>query len=201
MPMSEVVTTGSKQSNLIWLDMEMSGLDLNKEVILEIAVIVTDSNLNILVESPSYAVFQPDSILDAMDKWNQNAHTKSGLIERVKSSTYDIQYVERKVLHLLKKYVAKHASPLCGNSIHQDRKFLAKYMPELEAFFHYRHIDVSTLKELAKRWYPDIATGFKKHNRHEALADVQESINELKYYREKIFVSLSEPIQSADILR
>ena len=173
--------------NLVWLDMEMSGLDTNQDVVLEVAVVVTDAKLNILIESPSYAIHQSDSILNNMDKWNTSTHTRSGLIERVKNSPHTIQAVEEELLKLINKYVQKGISPLCGNTIHQDRKFLSKYMPKLDNYLHYRNLDVSTIKELAKRWYPKIYEGFKKHNKHEALADIHESINELKYYQENIF--------------
>jgi oligoribonuclease len=178
--------------NLVWLDMEMTGLDVNANVIIEVAVVITDSNLNILAESPSYAIYQPETELSKMDKWNIGTHTKSGLIERVRASNCILAQAEKELLKLIRKYVNKGQAPLCGNSIHQDRKFLAKYMPHLDAFLHYRNLDVSTIKELAKRWYPDVHTKFQKHNKHEALADIHESINELKYYREHIFFSTQQ---------
>ena len=167
--------------------MEMTGLDCNQHVILEVAVVITNSNLDVLETSDSYAIYQPDDELNKMDKWNINTHSKSGLVDRVKQSEYSINHVESKILELVHKYTKKHSSPLCGNTIYQDRKFIIKYMPKLEEYLHYRNIDVSSIKELAKRWYPDIYKGFKKHNKHEALADIIESINELKYYRDNIF--------------
>ena len=185
--------TKKNKDHLVWLDMEMTGLDPNLNVIIEVAIVITDSNLNVLAESPSYAVYQSDIELSKMDKWNVSTHTKSGLIERVKVSTYTLEYVEDELLKLIAKYVAKGNSPLCGNTIYQDRKFIVKYMPKLESYLHYRVIDVSTIKELAKRWYPDIASGFEKHNKHEALADIYESIEELKYYRDKLFVNIVPP--------
>lgn len=175
--------------NLVWLDMEMSGLNVEKDRILEIAVVITDKELNILTESPSYAIYQPDEVLNSMDKWNTSIHTKSGLVERVRKSQCSISQVEQELLNLIKQYVNKNTTPLCGNTIHHDRKFVLKYMPNLEEYLHYRNLDVSTIKELAKRWYPEICTGFIKHNKHEALADIHESINELKYYRKKLFIT------------
>ena len=174
--------------NLVWLDMEMTGLSVVDNVIIEIAVIITDSHLNILAESPSYVIFQPEEELKKMDKWNVSTHTKSGLIDKVRISTSTEAIIEQEILQLLKKYTYKGKSPLCGNTIHQDRKFLAKYMPLLEDFLHYRNLDVSTLKELGRRWYPNIVAGFTKHNKHEALADIRESINELIYYRENMLI-------------
>ncbi len=174
--------------NLVWLDMEMTGLSVVDNVIIEIAVIITDSNLNILAESPSFVVFQAEEELKKMDKWNVSTHTKSGLIDKVRLSTSTEANIEQDILQLIKKYVYKGKSPLCGNTIHQDRKFLAKFMPSLEGFLHYRNLDVSTLKELSKRWHPNIAAGFTKHNKHEALADIKESINELIYYRDNMLI-------------
>lgn len=176
------------KNNLVWLDMEMSGLNVNKDVILEVAVVITDSELNILGETESYAVYQSDDIINNMDKWNTNTHTKSGLITRVRESNYSVDKIEHELLKFIKKYTYKNQSPLCGNTIHQDRKFIVSYMPNLEDYLHYRNIDVSTIKELAKRWYPEIAKGFIKHNKHEALADIHESIAELRYYREQIMI-------------
>ena len=181
------------KDNLIWLDMEMTGLDPELNVVIEIAVIITDTNLNVLVESPSYAIYQPDEELNKMDKWNVSTHTKSGLLDRVKSSSYSLEDVESELLLLIAKYVPKGCSPLCGNTIYQDRKFIIKYMQKLESYLHYRIIDVSSIKELAKRWYPAVASGFEKHNKHQALADVYESIEELKYYRNKLFAHM-EPL-------
>lgn len=187
--LSENIDLHSKNKhNLIWLDMEMTGLDPNTNVILEAAVVITNSNLDIIASSQSYAIYQSNIELEKMDKWNTNTHSKSGLINRVKNSTYSTQNVENEILELISKYTLKNNSPLCGNTIYQDRKFVTKYMPKFEGYLHYRNIDVSSIKELAKRWYPDIYNGFKKHNKHEALADIIESINELKYYREKLFI-------------
>lgn len=182
--------TKKNHENLIWLDMEMTGLSPENNVVLEVAIVITDSQLNVLAESPSYAIIQPQAELDKMDKWNVNTHTKSGLLARIATDGVQLDFAEKELLKLLKKYVAKGVSPLCGNTIHQDRKFIVRYMPQLEEYLHYRNIDVSTIKELAKRWYPNIAEGFKKHNKHEALADVHESIEELKYYRQHIMLPL-----------
>ena len=181
------------EQNLVWLDMEMTGLSVIDNVIIEIAVIITDSNLNILAETPSYVIFQPEEELKKMDKWNVSTHTKSGLIDKVRISTNTELEIEQEILKLLKKYTYKGKSPLCGNTIHQDRKFLVKYMPQLEEFLHYRNLDVSTLKELGRRWFPDIVSGFSKHNKHEALADIRESINELMYYRENMLIKPPAP--------
>ena len=170
--------------NLLWIDMEMSGLSPDENRILEVAVVVTDANLNVLAESPVLVVHQSDAVLDGMDNWNKGTHGKSGLIDRVKASTLDEAEVEAQMLAFLKQHVPERTSPMCGNSICQDRRFLARHMPKLEAYFHYRNLDVSTLKELAKRWRPGLAEGFKKASKHEALADIYESIEEMKYYRE-----------------
>jgi oligoribonuclease len=177
------IKKNKSEFNLIWLDMEMTGLKPNQDKIIEIAVVITDGDLNILAESPVYAIHQPDSVLDAMDKWNQSTHGKSGLIQRVKDSTFTEEYVSQELLNFFKKYTYAHKSPMCGNSICQDRRFMFQYMPSLEAYFHYRNVDVSTIKELAKRWKPDILKGFVKKQLHTALADIYESIEELKYYR------------------
>jgi len=171
-------------SNLIWIDMEMSGLDPDAERILEVAIVVTNSQLNTVAEAPVLVVHQSDAVLDAMDSWNKATHGKSGLIDRVRASTLTEAEVEAQMAAFLDQHVPPNTSPMCGNSVHQDRRFLARYMPKLEAFFHYRNLDVSTLKELAKRWKPEIMVGLTKHGRHEALADIQESIEELKYYRD-----------------
>ncbi len=179
-------TLVSSDQNLIWIDLEMTGLYPDKDRIIEIAVVVTDAQLTQRVEGPVFAVHQSDAALDAMDNWNKGTHGRSGLIDRVKASTFDEAAVETQVIEFLKKYVPKNISPMCGNSICQDRRFLANYMPKLEAFFHYRNLDVSTLKELAKRWKPEILAGFKKAQAHTALADIQESIDELVYYREHL---------------
>ncbi len=177
----------NKNNNLIWLDLKMTGLNPEQDVILEIAVVITDIRLNIIAESQSYAIWQPESILKTMDKWNTNCHTKSGLIQRVIESDFNLQKVENEIIQLIKHHTTKNQSPMCGNTIHQDRKFLSKYMPNLESWFHYRNIDVSTIKELAKRWHPDIYKGFKKHNKHQALEDIYESITELMYYKNIFF--------------
>ncbi|MBV8465942.1 MAG: oligoribonuclease [Burkholderiales bacterium] len=171
-------------TRLIWLDMEMTGLNPDSDRIIELAVVITDVNLETVVEGPVLVVHQPDSVLDAMDDWNKNTHGKSGLIDRVKASTLSEAEVAGRMLDFLSQYVPKGASPMCGNTIHQDRRFMARWMPALEDWFHYRNLDVSTLKELCKRWRPDVAKGLKKSGRHEALADIYESIDELKYYRE-----------------
>ncbi|MES2889564.1 MAG: oligoribonuclease [Pseudomonadota bacterium] len=169
--------------NLIWIDLEMTGLYPDTDRIIEIAVVVTDPQLTVRVEGPVFAIHQSDTTLDAMDAWNKGTHGRSGLIDRVKASTFDEAAVEAQVIDFLKQHVGAGKSPMCGNSICQDRRFLARTMPKLESFFHYRNLDVSTLKELAKRWKPGILEGFKKAQAHTALADIQESIEELAYYR------------------
>ena len=171
-------------NHLVWLDMEMTGLDPERERIIELAMIVTDSELNVLAESPSWAVHQSEALLDAMDAWNKGTHGRSGLIERVRASTLDEAAAETLALDFVRQYVPKGASPLCGNTIGQDRRFMVRYMPQLESWFHYRNLDVSTLKELCKRWKPEVAKGFVKRSAHTALADIRESIEELKYYRQ-----------------
>ena len=170
--------------NLVWVDMEMTGLSPDTDRIIEVAVVVTDSELNILAEGPVFAIHQPDAILDGMDSWNKGTHGRSGLIDRVKASTVTEAEAEAVLIDFLKHFVPSGKSPMCGNTICQDRRFMARTMPKLENFFHYRNVDVSTLKELCKRWKPELATGFKKHQKHTALADIIESIEELKYYRE-----------------
>ncbi|HEY3328090.1 MAG TPA: oligoribonuclease [Novimethylophilus sp.] len=170
--------------NLIWIDMEMSGLLPDTDAILELAIVITDANLNTVAESPVLVVHQPDSVLDGMDAWNKGTHGKSGLIDKVKASTLTEAEAEAQMIEFLKQYVPLGKSPMCGNSICQDRRFLARYMPKLEAYFHYRNLDVSVLKELARRWKPKIYDGFKKAGSHTAMADILESIDELKYYRE-----------------
>ena len=170
--------------NLVWVDMEMTGLDPDTDRIIEIAVIVTDAQLNVVAEGPVFAIHQSDETLDKMDAWNKGTHGKSGLIDRVKASTVTEAEAEEALIAFLKQYVPANKSPMCGNSICQDRRFMARGMPKLEAFFHYRNLDVSTLKELCRRWKPELASGFKKHQKHTALADITESIEELKYYRE-----------------
>lgn len=171
-------------NNLIWLDMEMTGLVPEQDRILEIAVVITNSNLDAVAEGPVLVVHQSDAVLDGMDSWNKGTHGKSGLIDRVKASFLSESEVENRMLEFISQHVPTSSSPMCGNSICQDRRFLARHMPKLEAYFHYRNLDVSTLKELVKRWKPEIANGFTKHGKHEALADIYESIEELKYYRE-----------------
>ncbi len=170
--------------NLIWLDMEMSGLQPDSDRILELAVVVTDAELNVLGESPVLVVHQSDAVLDGMDAWNKGTHGRSGLIDKVKASTLDEAAASAQMIEFLKQYVPAGKSPMCGNSICQDRRFMARYMPELESYFHYRNLDVSVFKELARRWKPAVYSGFKKTSKHEALADIYESIDELKYYRE-----------------
>ena len=171
-------------THLLWLDMEMTGLSPETDRIIEVAIVVTDADLNTVAEGPVLVVHQPDEIMNAMDNWNKGTHGKSGLIERVKASQLNEAEVEAQMLEFVKQHVAARVSPMCGNSICQDRRFMARSMPQLEAFFHYRNLDVSTLKELAKRWRPGLAEAFKKSNKHEALADIYESIDELKFYRE-----------------
>jgi len=171
------------QNNLIWIDMEMTGLLPDTDRIIELAILITDAQLTILAESPAFVVHQPDEVLNAMDSWNRSVHGKTGLIERVRAATLDEAEVERRALAFVAAHVPAATSPMCGNSICQDRRFLARWMPKLEAHFHYRNLDVSTLKELVRRWRPDLAKGFLKHGRHEALADIHESIEELRYYR------------------
>jgi oligoribonuclease len=174
-------------NNLIWIDLEMTGLDTQNDVIIEIATIVTDSELNELAEGPMLAIHQSDEIMAGMDDWNTNQHGKSGLTARVKNSTLSVADAEKETLAFLQQYVPKGASPMCGNSICQDRRFMARLMPELEDFFLYRNLDVSTLKELAKRWSPDVAKGVVKQSSHLALDDTRDSINELRHYREHLF--------------
>lgn len=179
-----VVPSHPNEFNLIWVDMEMTGLDPDKDAIIEVAVVVTDPELNILGEGPVLAIHQPDSVMNGMDAWNKGTHGRSGLTERVKASTITEVAAEEILINFLKPYVPKGKSPMCGNTICQDRRFMARGMPKLEAYFHYRNLDVSTLKELCRRWKPEIAASFKKHQKHTALADIMESIEELKYYRQ-----------------
>ncbi len=178
-------------NNLIWIDLEMTGLDTFHDHIIEIATIVTDGELNILEEGPIIAIHQADSVLDMMDEWNQKQHGGSGLIERVKKSPFSAEDAEQQTLEFLAKYLPKGASPMCGNSICQDRRFMARQMPTLEDFFHYRNLDVSTLKELSNRWAPEVAKGFSKASSHLAMDDIRDSINELKHYR-RTFLRLNE---------
>jgi len=179
----EIRLTKSEQ-NLIWLDCEMTGLEPDTDRLIEIAVIVTGPNLEPRVEGPVFVIHQTDAQLDQMDAWNKGTHGRSGLIDKVKASTVTEAEAEQQIIDFLSQYVPKGASPMCGNTIGQDRRFLVKYMPKLEAFCHYRNLDVSTLKELAKRWRPEVAAAFKKQQKHTALADVHESIAELAHYRE-----------------
>lgn len=172
------------QNNLIWLDMEMTGLNPETDRIIEVAMIATDSQLNILGQSPVLVIHQPDSVLDAMDDWNKNTHGKSGLINKVKASALSEAEAEATLLAFMAEHVPARTTPMCGNTIHQDRRFMVRWMPQLEEYFHYRNLDVSTLKELCKRWKPEVARGVVKRGKHEALADIEESIEELKYYRE-----------------
>lgn len=173
--------------NLIWIDLEMTGLDPETHKIIEIATIVTDAQLNILAEGPTLAIHQPESELDKMDDWCTNTHTNSGLVERIRQSQLSEEDAVRETIAFLEKWVPKGASPICGNSIGQDRRFLYKHMPELEQYFHYRYLDVSTLKELTRRWKPEVLDGFSKKGSHLALDDIRDSIAELRYYREQIF--------------
>ncbi|MBL8251185.1 MAG: oligoribonuclease [Candidatus Competibacter sp.] len=174
--------------NLIWIDLEMTGLNTQTDRIIEIATVVTDSQLAILAEGPTLAVHQSDAVLAAMDNWNQKQHGESGLIGRVRASALDERQAESLTLEFLSRHVPKGKSPMCGNSICQDRRFLARCMPELEAYFHYRNLDVSTLKELARRWYPEQSKGFNKSSTHLALQDIRDSIEELRFYRQRLFV-------------
>jgi oligoribonuclease len=176
-------------NHLVWLDMEMTGLDPEKERIIELAMVVTDVNLVTIAESPVWVVHQSDAQLDAMDDWNKGTHGRSGLIDKVKASVLDEAKVEAEAIAFLQDYVPRATSPMCGNSIGQDRRFMTRYMPQLEGWFHYRNLDVSTLKELCRRWKPEVAKGFVKKADHTALADIRESIEELKYYRER-FIKL-----------
>jgi len=177
-------------NRLVWLDMEMTGLDPERERIIELAMIVTDNDLQTVAESPVWVVHQSDTQLAAMDEWNKLTHGRSGLVDKVKNSVLDEAMVEVEALAFLKDFVAKEASPMCGNSIGQDRRFMVRYMPQLESWFHYRNLDVSTLKELCRRWRPELAKGFTKKGNHTALADIRESIEEMKYYREH-FIKMS----------
>jgi oligoribonuclease len=183
---SAVSTTAQRPNdmNLVWVDMEMTGLDPDTDRIIEVAVVVTDMHLNVLAEGPVFAIHQSDETLDKMDNWNKGTHGKSGLIDRVRASTVTEADAEVALIAFLKNFVPANKSPMCGNTICQDRRFMARGMPKLEAFFHYRNLDVSTLKELCRRWKPELASGFKKHQKHTALADIIESVEELKYYRE-----------------
>ncbi len=184
---TEIAPLGKSDQNLVWLDCEMTGLNPEHDRIIEIAVVVTDSMLVQRIEGPVLVIHQSDDLLDGMDAWNKGTHGKSGLIDKVKVSALTEEAAEKQLMAFLAHYVPKGGAPMCGNSIGQDRRFLARYMPKLEAFFHYRNVDVSTLKELAKRWAPGVHKGFKKKQRHTALADVHESIDELEHYRTHLF--------------
>lgn len=176
-----------RNSNLVWIDLEMTGLDPDNDYIIEIATIVTDADLNIIAEGPTMAIHQPDSVLDRMDEWCTNQHGKSGLTQRVKDSTINEREAEQRTIEFLLEHVDKGASPICGNSIGQDRRFLYRHMPELETFFHYRNLDVSTIKEIARRWRPEVLDGVQKKGSHLALDDIRDSIEELRHYREVFF--------------
>lgn len=186
---SSAVKTGLNECRLVWLDMEMTGLDPERERIIEVAVVVTEPDLTVVAEGPVLVIHQPDSLLDAMDSWNRSTHSKSGLTDKVKASTMTEEQAQDELIAFLSQYVPAGKSPLCGNTVGQDRRFMFKYMPKLEQFFHYRTVDVSTLKELARRWKPELLKGFEKRSKHEALADIYESIDELKYYRD-VFIKL-----------
>lgn len=175
-----------QSERLVWIDLEMTGLDTRQDEIIEIATLITNADLEILAEGPVLAIHQPAAVLEGMDEWNTRQHHKSGLVERIRESGITEQEAERRTLAFLQEYVPARTSPMCGNSICQDRRFMARYMPDLERYFHYRHIDVSTLKELAHRWAPDIAAGFNKESAHLALSDIHDSIQELAYYRERL---------------
>jgi len=178
------MTASRSDMRLVWVDMEMTGLDPEKERIIELAAVVTEPDLTIVAEAPVLVIHQSDELLAAMDKWNQSTHAKSGLIEKVRASTLNEEQAQAQMVEFLSQYVPAGKSPLCGNTVSQDRRFMYRYMPELETYFHYRTIDVSTIKELARRWQPSLLKGFAKHSKHEALADIHESIEELRYYRE-----------------
>ena len=181
---SDVTDLAKNDNNLVWLDCEMSGLDPERERLLEIAIVVTGPNLTPRIEGPVVVVHQSDALLAGMDAWNKGTHGKSGLIDKVKASVVTEAQAEEQLIEFMKKYVSKGVAPMCGNTIGQDRRFLLKYMPRFEAWFHYRNLDVSTLKELSKRWKPEVYNSFKKQQSHTALADVHESIDELAHYRE-----------------
>jgi len=177
----------SRKDNLIWIDLEMTGLDPEHDYIIEIATIVTDADLNVLAEGPSLVIHQPDSVLDSMNEWCVNQHGQSGLTQRVRESDISEREAEQQTIAFLMEYLDKGSSPMCGNSIGQDRRFLYRYMPELEAFFHYRNLDVSSVKELARRWRPDVLSSLRKKGSHLALDDIRDSIAELQHYREHFF--------------
>ena len=182
-----ILSPEMKQKNLVWIDLEMTGLDHTKDKILEIATLVTDANLNILNEAPTFYISQPQSIIDNMDEWNSKHHSDSGLLDLIRTKGVCEKHAETGVLEAITPYIIPGVSPLCGNSIWQDRRFLERYMPELNNIFHYRNVDVSSVKELVRRWFPEIATELKKNGAHRALEDIKESIMELRYYRDRCF--------------
>jgi oligoribonuclease len=181
---------------LVWIDMEMSGLVPDRDRILEVAMVVTDADLNTIAEAPVYVLHQSDEVLEAMDSWNKSTHGRSGLVDKVRLSTFDEAEVESRLIEFLKPIVASGVAPLAGNTVHQDRRFMARYMPAFDAYLHYRIVDVSTLKELARRWRPDVLASLAKEGRHEALADVYESIEELRHYR-RHFLNTDPPANAA----
>jgi oligoribonuclease len=183
-PSNQAGTGPLNEMRLVWVDMEMTGLDPEKERIIELAAVVTEPDLTIVAQGPVLVIHQPEEVLQAMDKWNQSTHGKSGLTDKVRASTLTESAAEKEMIAFLSRYVQPGKSPLCGNTVSQDRRFMFRYMPALEQFFHYRTIDVSTIKELARRWRPALLKGFEKRSKHEALADIYESIDELRYYRE-----------------
>jgi len=180
-------TAIDKTSTLIWIDMEMTGLEPDSDRVIEVATLITDADLNILAEGPVLAIHQQDTVLAGMDEWNQRTHGDSGLVARVRASKVDEDSAEQQTLDFLRQYAEPGSSPMCGNSVHQDRRFMVNYMPLLEAFFHYRNLDVSTVKELARRWRPDLGAALTKQSSHQALDDIRDSVNELRYYREHFF--------------
>ncbi len=186
--MTQAQNAPRDDDRLVWLDMEMTGLNPLQDRIIELAIVITDKHLNTIAEAPVWVVHQPDEVLNGMDAWNQKTHGNSGLIDKVRAATMSEAQVEQEALDFIKRYIGASKSPMCGNSIGQDRRFMDNYMPTLEKYFHNRNIDVSTLKELARRWYPRVYDGYKKQTRHTALADVYESIDELKYYRDTILI-------------
>jgi oligoribonuclease len=179
----------SDKTPLVWVDMEMSGLVPERDRILEVAMVVTDAELNTVAEAPVFVIHQPEEVLEAMDSWNRSTHGKSGLVDKVRASTFTEAEVEARLVEFLKPLVAERSAPLCGNTVHQDRRFMARYMPLFDSYLHYRIVDVSTLKELAKRWRPEVLAGIAKEGRHEALADIHESIEELRHYRRHFLVA------------
>ncbi|WP_043530178.1 oligoribonuclease [Litchfieldella xinjiangensis] len=191
--MSDAPAVAPRQDLLVWIDLEMTGLDPQRERIIEVATLITDSDLNTVAEGPVLAVHQPDSLLEAMDEWNTRTHGASGLVERVRQSQVDTAQAEQQTLDFLRAYVAPGTSPMCGNSVHQDRRFLEREMPQLLEFFHYRNLDVSSVKELAKRWNPAALKGFQKRNVHLAMDDIRESIAELAHYRQT-FLRMEPPV-------